>query len=522
MSSHKLHHKKYVAPGVDTSIDGDKEAETRYWKKFKTVAQIRELGQINSINFSPAAPHLYAVAASARIQLYSPESNAIHKTISRFSDVVYDARFRDDGRLIVAGDGSGLVQIFDLKSRAILRSFTGHTGAVRSVSFLGTSVLSGGNDKSVRVFDIATQEQLFYGQEHGDYVKYVSTFHQNPNLFISASYDHTVKLWDTRQEKSVMTLSHENPVESAALFSTDSVLVTASSSSIFVWDILGGASGGKLLNVSSNSQKTFTSLCFNADYSRLLAGSLDHQVKVYNISNYKVVHTYKYQNPITSVAHSPDSSHFVCGMANGVLNIKEKNSVTTNETSSSADKDLFTIKKKELPATRHEKDMLAKRGTFQFFTRGLHKEASDDDFVVEHMKKPRLKLFEKHLKAFSYKAALDTVLNSETSPAVVLALFEELIRRGDGLRIALQGRAEESIVTLLTFVNRHILKPKYTEVLLKVADMMIELYSNAAKDYRKIADEFKKIYKKVSLECDTHCELQALVGSVELLLSAAN
>ena len=68
-----------------------------------------------------------------------------------------------------------------------------------------------------------------------------------------------------------------------------------------VWDVL---SGGNLVHTLSNHQKTITSLAFNGSNTRILSGSLDQQVKIYDVESYKVTHSVKYSAPILSVAIS--------------------------------------------------------------------------------------------------------------------------------------------------------------------------------------------------------------------------
>jgi U3 small nucleolar RNA-associated protein 15 len=94
------------------------------------------------------APHDFAVSSSTRVrrftvqgsfsfvlllniipdqvQIFNPSTNEPKKTITRFKDVVYGARFRGDGKLLVAGGEEGIVRVFDTSSRAIFRSFEGH------------------------------------------------------------------------------------------------------------------------------------------------------------------------------------------------------------------------------------------------------------------------------------------------------------------------------------------------------------------------------------------------------------
>ena len=75
---------------------------------------------------------------------------------------------------------------------------------------------------------------------------------------------------------------------------------------IKVWDALGTS---RNLYSLSNHQKTITSLCFDKKHTRLLSGSLDQQVKVYDVSDFKVVHSIKYSAPILSVALSVMYTH---------------------------------------------------------------------------------------------------------------------------------------------------------------------------------------------------------------------
>ena len=78
------------------------------------------------MSFPPVAPYNFAVTSSTRVQIYSSKTHRPKKTISRFNDTAYSACFREDGKLIVAGDATGVVQLFDINSRAILRKFDDH------------------------------------------------------------------------------------------------------------------------------------------------------------------------------------------------------------------------------------------------------------------------------------------------------------------------------------------------------------------------------------------------------------
>jgi U3 small nucleolar RNA-associated protein 15 len=117
---------------VNAQQTGDK-TESRYWRSFKvsrfflfsmrrSVCQpfsvlqnpvfIKSYAPITSIDFSASTPHRYAVTSGTRIQIYSPKTARVVKVISRFKDTARSGTIRDDGKLVVAGDDSGLVQVW--------------------------------------------------------------------------------------------------------------------------------------------------------------------------------------------------------------------------------------------------------------------------------------------------------------------------------------------------------------------------------------------------------------------------
>jgi U3 small nucleolar RNA-associated protein 15 len=85
--------------------------DSRYWRQYKQPVFIKEYAPVTCVHFSSAKPHRYAVTAATRVQIYAPRTQKITKTISRFKDVARSGHIRGDGKLVVAGDDSGLVQV---------------------------------------------------------------------------------------------------------------------------------------------------------------------------------------------------------------------------------------------------------------------------------------------------------------------------------------------------------------------------------------------------------------------------
>ena len=79
-------------------------------------------------------------------------------------------------------------------------------------------------------------------------------------------------------------------------------------------------------------------LCFDGAYERILSGGLDRQVKVYDVRDYSVVHSFKNPSPVLAIGLSvrpcrlhmaldtrqPNGSHLVVGTTDGELSVSHR------------------------------------------------------------------------------------------------------------------------------------------------------------------------------------------------------
>ncbi|KAI9502955.1 U3 small nucleolar RNA-associated protein [Coemansia spiralis] len=474
--------------------------EAGVWKKFQSPVLVKEYGMITSLEFSPVKPHDLLVTASMRLQLYNGRTSQLKRSISRFTGTAHSGSFRSDGKLIVAGDDTNLVQVFDSSSRAILRTFKGHTDPVHITRFLPNKVhvMSGSDDKTVRIWDIPSQAAVNQFEEHTDYVRSGCAFSDNPNLVATGSYDHTVKLWDLRANICTTTIEIDDPVEDILVFPGGSIIAVAGGPNVHLYDTL---MGGKHLTTMGNHEKTVTSLCMDNTGGRLLAGSLDHHVKIYDVQSFKMMYNMSYPAPVLSVALSPDNTKLAVGMASGVFSLR-KRQVSAKEQA-------------EVQVTKSQPTY----GTRAYFQRGsAYKGAGDEDLRIEHKRRKGLADYDQFLRKFEHSKALDAVLSNNRNGMTVVSLLQELLHRG-ALTSALAGRDELSLDAIVRFIIKFVDQPRYTAVLVKVTETLLDIYDDLLLQSGRIADLLIRLRTKVRVELRLQQEIAMLMGSMDMLMA---
>lgn len=552
--------------------------ESLYWRRFRSPTFIKEFAPISHVSFVPAANAFsegleysnringnaaapssaghtttsqararYAVTSGPRVQIYSARTNRVLKSITRFGDVARSAEIRADGRLIVAGDDSGKVQVFDINSRAILRNFAdAHRLPTHVTHFSSqpTTILSASDDTTVKLHDIPSSTTTNTFSRHTDYVRTAIVSPDNPSLILSGSYDQTVRLWDARVSENggqVMQLKHGAPVESALIYPTGGggVAVSAGGPIVRVWDLM---MGGRGLKAVSNHQKTITSLALSmqtgaegpqlldsdAGGMRLLSGGLDGLVKVYDpAKDYKVVHTMRYSSPILSLAISPEEREMAVGMADGTLCVRKRDVSKTEEEARAVERNAITGGGMDafLNASQ-EGGVSASLASAQDRQAALLR---GDDIRAETVRARRLKPYDKLMKSFRYSEALDAVLRPGIPAPVTFSLLLELRRRSasgdisdrgsDGLRRALGGRDDVGLEPILRFLLRHAGNPTWAELICDTLEVVLDLYSSTL-GLSPLTDAlFSRLWVKVNDEVKLQNEVQGVRGGLEMLLN---
>lgn len=458
---------------------------------------MKENNAVNHIHFNPQSPHDFAVTSSTRVQIFSAKTRQVVRTIARFKDTVYSGEFRSDGKLVVAGDATGLIQVFDANSRSILVTLQPTQHPTHVTKFHPTSLttlLSASDDKVARLWDITSSNPIATFSDHTDYIR-SGCFIPSSNLVATGCYDSIIRLYDSRAPSSEGPISqHEQgaPVESiVALNST--TLVSAGGPTVKVWDL----TAGKTIKTLANFQKTVTTLADGGEKG-LLAGCLDGHVKVFDYSSAKwdVKFGWKFGGGVLSTGISPDQKHFVTGLTSGLLSIRTR--------------------KTEPRVAQGVKQ--GRTSTYARLMRGSDYHGELEHRVVDDNVKSKKKLpvWERHLKQFRWSDALDAVLHPDASSEHRLLIMEELKKRGK-VRVSLSGRDENSLEPLFRYAIPSIRDFRSMATTADFIACAIEMYGPLIEKSTVLESKVNELRKVLTKEIEVAQNAQRIEGMLELL-----
>ena len=190
-SSSWLH--KYYSPELLQRVKVIKGLQARWGICSRTV----------SFNDTPQAlscwKDLIAVGlCSGDIFILDAVTGVYTSILSCYNNEVNSLAFSFDGKFLVSGSDKNTVNLWNIQTGRIIKTFNGHTQLVWSVSISldCTVIASGSQDHTIRLWNVQTGECHCVIGGHNNEVNSVSFSPINPKLLISASDDNIVRQWD--------------------------------------------------------------------------------------------------------------------------------------------------------------------------------------------------------------------------------------------------------------------------------------------------------------------------------------
>jgi len=137
-------------------------------------------------------------------------------------DAIYALEFTPDGKRIVTGAADRSVKIWDVATQKILTSIAGHSDAIYAVAFSpdGAQVATASYDRLIKLWEVATGTEIRTMRDHIDAI-YALEFTPDGKRIVTGSADRSVKVWDVATGTRLYTLSDSTDAVNTVAVSPD-------------------------------------------------------------------------------------------------------------------------------------------------------------------------------------------------------------------------------------------------------------------------------------------------------------
>jgi serine/threonine protein kinase len=251
--------------------------------------------------------------APTPVQLGRVSDGSLVRTLTGHTDEVWSVSFSPDGSLLASGSEDKTIKLWRVADGLEVRTLTGPTNWVRSVSFSpdGRLLASGSVDNTIKLWRVADGSLVRTLTGHTGFVFSVS-FSPDGSLLASGSEDKTIKLWRVADGSLVRTLTGHTLWVSSVSFSPDGRLLASGSvdNTIKLWRV---ADGSLVRTLTGHTGFVF-SVSFSPDGSLLASGSRDKTIKLWRVEDGSLVRTLTgHTDEVWSVSFSPDGRLLASG-----------------------------------------------------------------------------------------------------------------------------------------------------------------------------------------------------------------
>lgn len=291
--------------------------------KLELALKIGPLAPVAAVAFSPDNK-LLASGSYGQVAVWDVPSARPVKVLTNVLGAVNDLKFSPDGTILAVAGGQPsakgdlrLYQVADWKLLAVLR---GHDDVVFSMAFShdGTRLVSASFDHTVRVWDVTSRQPLRSFTYHSDFV-YAVAFSPDGKYLASAGKDRVVNLVNADSGKSVFTFSGMEQDVMALAYSPDgkSIVSSGFEAGIYWWN----PTTGERAKLQGGHGVAVHELAFSKDGKRLVSAGADRTVRVWDGTTGTALKSLAVGSIAYAVAISPNNKLIASGSFDGLTRL---------------------------------------------------------------------------------------------------------------------------------------------------------------------------------------------------------
>lgn len=216
------------------------------------------------------------------------------KVLKGHTDPIYAVAVSPDGKLIATGSFDKSIKLWDATTGQELRTLSGkggHQNQILTVAFSPNNnlIASGGSDNVVKVWERSAFKAV--GAKKDEPPKPGPSVH---TALIGVGLDTVVQQWKFWADEPTKSLAHPNLVDSVAFDNTGNLLATGCHDGILrVWDVTKGQAT-KTINAHTLPQPNpIYCVAWSPDFKQILTASFDKSIKVWDATSGSLVREFR-------------------------------------------------------------------------------------------------------------------------------------------------------------------------------------------------------------------------------------
>ncbi|WP_437581085.1 TIR domain-containing protein [Sorangium sp. So ce887] len=243
------------------------------------------------------------------------------RTLHGHSDSVNACAISPDGQRIVSASDDRTLKVWDLATGQLLSTLEGHSDSVNAcaISPDGQRIVSASDDRTLKVWDLATGQLLSTLKGHFSLVN-ACAISPDGQRIVSASDDRTLKVWDLATGQLLSTLKGHFSLVNACAISPDGQRIVSASDdrTLKVWDL---ATGQLLLTLKGHSSLV-NACAISPDGQRIISVSYDRTLKVWDLATGQLLSTLEgHSSSVNACAISPDGQRIISASRDSTLKV---------------------------------------------------------------------------------------------------------------------------------------------------------------------------------------------------------
>ncbi|MBE3012822.1 AAA family ATPase [Microbispora sp. NEAU-D428] len=314
-----------VAVSAELVAAGNPDGDIRIWKRATGVPRDLGLGhsdRVRSLAFTPAGERLLSSGDDSLVRVWDMTTGRLLRRLEGHQRTVNSVALLGAGPLAVSGGGDQSLRIWDIDTGACQTSLEGQEQPINSVACSPAGIIAtGGMDTLIRLWD-RDGHCLRILAGHAAKVGPLA-FNGDGTWLASCGDDRTVRVWDVATGRAIRVLTGHRGYVSDLAFSPDGQRLASGGQHqlVHIWDL---TTGNILFSVPA-VESAAGPVTYTPDGRLLITGGGDHYdpVKLWDARDGTPVATLRGGTPggVIALAVTPDGGRLFAAVAQGPVEV---------------------------------------------------------------------------------------------------------------------------------------------------------------------------------------------------------